>query len=144
MSLNISLLVYQEDIYAARVYPVDDTEKRSIVSWSYLSRRVFEDAKRSPRCLHRRRHFTRLPDRCTSAGIAILRGIASGISKTDCVGCCASDLWCNANLSEFYSPPPSAIARDLFRLLFSSFHRSRSLATRRRRRRGVRTEKRTK
>lgn len=35
-------------------------------------------------------------------------GIASGISKTDCVGGRALDLWCNANLSEFYSPPPSA------------------------------------
>lgn len=32
-------------------------------------------------------------------------GIASGISKTDYVGGRTSDLWCNANLSEFYSPP---------------------------------------
>lgn len=46
------------------------------------------------------------------------------ISKTDCVGGRASDLWCNANLSEFYSPsPPLALF-----ILSSHFPIARALA----------------
>ena len=149
MSLNISLLVYQEDIYVARMYPVDDTEKRSIVTWSPLSRRVFENAKRSPWCFHR----------CASDTLPVLRigphvrrnsdpagiSIASGISKTDCVGGCASDLWCNANLLEFYSLLLLSPSRAIFFVYFSSL----SIARSRSRHEGdddggVRTEERTK
>lgn len=71
-------------------------------------------------------------------------GIALGISKTDCVGGRASDLWCNANLSEFYSPPP--FAADLFLSPFLVFSPAgpHSFTTRRRRWREVGIEERTK
>lgn len=55
-------------------------------------------------------------------------GIAMRISKTDCVGGRASDLWCNANLSEFYSPPlplPLSLSPSSL-LLFSFSHCPRS------------------
>lgn len=66
-------------------------------------------------------------------------GIASGISKTDCVGGRASDLWCNANLSEFYSLLPPMLPSPFFLVYPLS-----SLATRSKRWRGVRIEERTK
>lgn len=109
-SLNISRPVYQENIYTARVYPANDMEKRSIASWSPLSSAIFGSVKRSLRVPSHRRKMALYP---SSGSVRVRRndsaGITMRISKTDCVGGRASDLWCNANLSEFYSPPPRSL-----------------------------------
>lgn len=105
--MNISLLVYQEE-YTPLAY----------IRWTTRKGDRSPRDRLSQARIRGRKKISAMPPSGaalypSSGSVHVRRnsdpaGIASGISKTDCVGGRALDLWCNANLSEFYSPPLSA------------------------------------